>query len=170
MKLWIKTITVFAFVAMLVPVLQAQKLGYINSSELLNEHPEIKAANAELETLQKQLAAKMQQKVEVLQAKYEDLARKENQGEISPRELQEQANVLRQEEATLQQEEQGMQNQLLQKREELYSPILEKVEIAIQEVARENGFTYVFDASAGFLLYADETQDISELVRTKLGL
>ncbi len=170
MKLWIKTLFAVALLACAMPTLQAQKLGYINSSELLNEHPDIKAANAELETLQKQLAAKMQQKVDVLQAKYEDLARKENQGEISPRELQDQANVLRQEEAALQQEEQGMQNQLLQKREELYNPILEKVEKAIQDVAVENGYTYVFDASAGFLLYADESEDISGLVKAKLGL
>ena len=150
--------------------IEAQKFGYINSAEILQNLPDIKAANAELETLQAQMKAKLEKQIQTLQAKYDDLARKENQGEISPKELQEQAAVLREEELTLQQEEQGWQNQLLEKREELYSPILDAIETAIEEVARENDYLYIFDYSTGFLLYADESQDVSSLVKAKLGL
>ena len=42
---------------------------------------------------------------------------------------------------------------------------------AIKEVGKENGFTYVFDLSAGGILYfADNTEDILPLVKKKLGL
>ena len=40
--------------------MQAQKFGYVNSASLLQEMPEVKAAEAELENLQKQLQRKRQ--------------------------------------------------------------------------------------------------------------
>jgi outer membrane protein len=43
---------------------------------------------------------------------------------------------------------------------------------AIQAVAKENGYTYVFDGSpgVGVLLYADETTNITPLVKAKLNI
>ena len=49
-------------------------------------------------------------------------------------------------------------------------PIMDKITAAIEEVAKENGYTYIFDGSVGFVLYADETTDVSDLVKGKLGL
>jgi hypothetical protein len=38
-------------------------------------------------------------------------------------------------------------------------------------VAQANGFTYIFDLSANFILYhAPETEDITPLVKQNLGL
>ncbi len=68
--------------------------------------------------------------------------------------------------------EQDMQNQMSQKRDTLLAPILEEVRAAIQAVAKENAYTYVFDGSPGIgvLLYADESTNITALVKAKLGL
>lgn len=42
---------------------------------------------------------------------------------------------------------------------------------AIKEVAKENGFTYIFDMSSGAILFASETsEDILPLVKKKLGI
>ena len=147
---------------------QAQKFGYLNSSLIMSEVPEIKAAESNLKAYQEQLSKQGQQKVEALQAKYQELARKEKQGEIAPKALQEQADKLKIEEDDLAKLEQEMQNQLAQKREGLLQPILDKINKAIQDVAKENAFAYIFDTSAGMLLYADESSDVSQLVRTKL--
>lgn len=149
---------------------QAQKFGYLNSSLIMSEVPEIKAAESNLKAYQEQLSKQGQQKVEALQAKYQELARKEKQGEIAPKALQEQADKLKIEEDDLAKLGQEMQNQLAQKREGLLQPILDKINKAIQDVAKENAFAYIFDTSAGMLLYADESSDVSQLVRTKLGL
>ena len=55
--------------------------------------------------------------------------------------------------------------------QELFQPIMDKALNAIKEVGKENGFTYVFDLSAGGILYfADNTEDILPLVKKKLGL
>jgi len=149
---------------------QAQKFGFLNSAGILSEVPEVKQAESNLKAYQEQLSKQGQQKVEALQAKYTELARKEKQGEIAPKALQEQAEKLKVEEEELAKLEQEMQNQLGQKREALLQPILDKINKAITDVAKEQGFSYIFDSSAGILLYADEASDVSTLVRTKLGL
>lgn len=147
----------------------AQKFGYLNSSALLAEMPEVKQAEANLEDLRIQLQKKQQEMFQGLQTKYQDLQRKEQQGEISPKQLQEQAALLQAEESQLMQEEQNMQNQLLTKRETLLQPILDRVNDAIASVAKENGYQFIFDASAG-ILYADESQDVTAMVKAKLNL
>ena len=148
----------------------AQKFGHLNSNELLNQHPAVLAANSELETLQKQLGDRIQKKLELLQAKANDLRVKQDKGELSPKQIQDEAEILRNEEIQLQQQEQDMQQQLIDKRKELIEPILEKVQAAIDEVAEENGYQYIFDAGLGVLLYFKDSDDVSALVKAKLGI
>lgn len=148
----------------------AQKFGYINSQALLAEMPEVKQADANLEALQKQLQKKGQQMLTSLQSKYQELQRKEQQGELSPKQLEEEAKKLKEQETELAKFEQDMQKQLLEKKETLLAPIIEKVNQAIQDVAAENGYTYIFDASVGVILYADESTDVSSKVKAKLGI
>ena len=51
-------------------------------------------------------------------------------------------------------------------------PVLQKAEKAIKDVAKENGFTYIFDLARGPIIYFDETMsiDILPLVKAKLGI
>ncbi|MBK6353556.1 MAG: OmpH family outer membrane protein [Saprospiraceae bacterium] len=148
----------------------AQKFGYLNSQALLSELPEVKQADANLQALQAQLEKKGQQMVSELENKYKDLQRKEQSGEISPKALEEEAKKLKEQEADLGKYEQEMQKQLLAKRQETLQPILDKVNNIIKQVAVENQFTYIFDSSAGILLYAQESMDVTALVKTKLGI
>jgi len=152
--------------------LHAQKFGYLNSAALLQLMPEVREAEANLQTFQEQLQKKGQQMLEQFQAKYQELERKNSQGEISPKQLQEETKALQDEEAKIAQFERDMQQQILGKREDLLQPILDDVNAAIQEVASEHGYSYIFDASpgGGILLYADETTDVMDLVKAKLGL
>jgi outer membrane protein len=48
-------------------------------------------------------------------------------------------------------------------------PILEKAKKAIEEVAKANNYTYIFDAGSGSMLYMGG-EDITKLVCTKLGI
>jgi Skp family chaperone for outer membrane proteins len=59
---------------------------------------------------------------------------------------------------------------LAQKREQLFSPILDRVNQAMSDVAKENQFMFVFDSSSQVLLYSDETLDVTKLVKAKLGI
>ncbi len=151
---------------------EAQKFGYLNSAAILQEMPEVKQAEADLEVLQKQLQSKGETMLKDFQMKYQELERKNQQGEISPKELEEESQALKADENKLALFEQEMQRQVLEKRDELLQPILDRVNVAIEEVAKEEGYTYIFDASpgTGILLYADESTDVVDKVKAKLGM
>lgn len=150
----------------------AQKIGYVDSGSLLTMMPKVKEAESNLEAFGKQLQAKGQKMMQDFQVKYQDLERRAQAGDIAPKDQEAQVALLKEEENKILQYEQQMQTDLAAKREELLSPILEEVRNAIQMVAKDNGYTYIFDGSPGIgvLLYADETTNVTGLVKAKLGL
>ena len=151
---------------------QAQKFGYVDSNAILEGMPKVKEAESNLEALNKQLQAKGQKMMQDFQAKYEELQRKVQAGEITPKDQDAQTALLEEERNKIVQFDQDMQTQMGQKRDELLKPILEEVKTAITAVAKDNGYTYVFDGSpgVGILLYADESTNLTAQVKTKLGL
>lgn len=151
-------------------VAQAQKFGYVNSQLIIGDLSEVKEANANLETFGEQLQKKYQQMLQGLQTKYKDLERKQQEGLLSPKQLEEEAKKLKEEELQLAQFEQNSQQQIMQKQEQLLQPIMDRIQQAIKDVATENGYTYIFDQSMGVLLYADESTDVSGMVKAKLGM
>jgi outer membrane protein len=148
----------------------AQKFGYCNSVALLTELPEVKQADSDLQAFQTQLQKKGQEMVKDLQDKAAELQRKQDQGLISPKDYEAQAAKLKEEEAKISEYAQKVDEDLAKKREELYKPILDKVNKAMQDVAKEGGYLLVFDSSTQILLYADESLDVTKTVRAKLGL
>ena len=149
---------------------QAQKYAHVNSGNLLEMLPEVKDADAQLVKLQEKLLAERDQKVTAFQTQYQKAIQAVNSGDLSPKEQQEQEAVLRKEQEEISKFEQNIQNQVVKKRQELLGPILEKVDEAIQAVAKEKGYTMVFDTAQGGLLFASEAEDITPLVKAKLGL
>jgi len=150
--------------------MQAQKFGYINSQELIQNMVEVKEANANIETYKTQLQKKGEEMVKKLQTKYQSLEQKRDQGELSPKQLEVEAQSLQAEEVKIAQFEQESQQKIIDKSETVLKPIRDKIQNAINEVAAENGYQYIFDASLGIILYADDTTDVSSFVKTKLGL
>ena len=172
MKYLLKYALVLALAVSISTNMSAQKFGYLNSAAILQEMPEVKQAEADLEVLQKQLQSRGETMLQEFQAKYQELERKNQQGEISPKELEEESQALKADETKLAQFEQDMQRQVLERRDALLQPILDRVNTAIEAVAQEEGYTYIFDASpgTGILLYADESTDIVLKVKAKLGM
>lgn len=147
---------------------QSNKFGHINSAELLQLMPEIKKADSSLQAYQKQLEDQNQTMLNEYQTKVTDYQK----GEATMPDAVK--DVKQQEISDLQQRiqsfQQTAQDKFQQKKEELYSPILKKAEDAIKLVAKENNYAYVFDTSAGAVIYAQESDDLMALVKKKLGL
>ncbi|PHN04244.1 OmpH family outer membrane protein [Flavilitoribacter nigricans] len=148
--------------------LQAQKFGYVNSQAILAEMPDVKQAEANLEALQKQLEKKLQDGLTKLQQDYVAIQQKVERGELSPKQQEEEAKKLQDRQTQLQQDEQNMVQQIQKKRADELNPILEKVNKAIADVAKENGFQFIFEQ--GVLLYFEESQDVSSMVKAKLNM
>ena len=66
--------------------------------------------------------------------------------------------------------QQNAQQALQSKEQELLEPILQKARNAINEVAKEGKYTYIFDKSMGTLLYAEDSENIISKVKKKLDL
>lgn len=53
--------------------------------------------------------------------------------------------------------------------EELVTPIVDEINEAVRELGTENGYDLVLDTAGGFVVYADESLDITDLVITRLS-
>ena len=145
-----------------------QKIGYINSDELLMSMPEAKKADAEIsayaKTFQDQLS-QMQKELETKYKAYEAGVKTmtEAMKDVKEKELQDLQN-------RLQSTQQSAEEKVSNKRQELLKPITEKADVAIQAVAKEKGYSYIFDANAGGIIYALPTDNILQDVKNKLGI
>lgn len=170
MKKTIKYMLISAAVLFSAGMLQAQqKFAYVNSQELLQDLPEVKAADAEIKTLQQQMQKKGQEMFESYQTKAMELQRKRDAGELSPKQLEVEAEKLGEDEAKIRQFDTEMQTNIMKKQQELLGPIQEKVNTAIENIAKSEGYTMVFDSSGGGVLYADDSTNITSKVKDKLS-
>jgi outer membrane protein len=107
------------------------------------------------------MTAEYQQGVQEYQANeatYTDLVKQDKVAEITSLEQRIQAF------------QQNAQQSLQTKEQELLEPILSKARQAIEDVATEGNYTYIFDKSIGSILYAKESENVLVLVKKKLGL
>ena len=145
------------------------KFGHINSNELLSVMPERDSARAELQ----QYSQMLQQEMEAMQVEYQKkvntyLEKQETYSDLvrqsKETEIQEMQRRVQEFQATAQQDYQ-------QKEAELFQPIMDKAQAAIEKVAKANGFTYIFDLGAGGVLYfSSQSTDILPLVKKELGI
>ena len=166
----IKNFIIIALTFVFITNINAQKYGYINSTELLLSHPDVKSADSKLQDYQNQLLKEGQKLADAFQKHYEEYVKQVNSGILSKIQMQEKENQLAQEQNNIRQYEMEMQQKLVQKREELYKPILDKIQKAINEVGKENNFTFIFDAGSGGILHAEDSDNIINLVKAKLGI
>ena len=150
--------------------IQAQKYGHVNSSELILALPEVKTADATLEAYQEELFAKGEQMVKEFETGYQAYVAKANSGEISQLQMQQEEGALSQQQTEIQQYEIEVQQKLAVKKQELYQPILNKVQTAVEALGKEQGYTMIFDTSTGGIISMQSGDDLMPVLKTKLGL
>lgn len=143
------------------------KFGHIDSEELLQLMPERTTAEKAIEDEAKVLQSTLQN----MGAEYEKLLGEYQQmGATSDLVRQDKEKALVGLQERIQQFQQSADQTLGAKREELLQPVIDKARKAIEDVANENGYTYVFDTSVGVVIHYPAGDDILPLVKTKLGL
>lgn len=161
------------FTALLIIVafsVQAQKFGYVNSALILQSMPEVEQMRSTLEAFETQLKKQGEAKVQAYQQKEQAALQKKQRGEMTPKEEQQVTQELQAEQEAIYRFSQDMEQKILDKQAELMQPILDKVNAAIRAVAEENGYQFIFDAQSGVILYADESADVTELVKAKINM
>lgn len=176
MKHLLKSVLVAAGLFLTVGAVNAQqKIGHINTQEVLFLMPEYKTANETLESFVgtkrteiQQMDAERQKKITAFYDKQKTVS-EANKEEVG-KELQALQGDIQEMEERMQQIQQRAEQEVGQKREEVFQPVFEKAETAIQAVAKEKGYAYVFDISQPATIYFDGGEDISAEVKTKLGI
>lgn len=153
-----------------------QKIGNINTDEIFNSLPEVKAAGETVDKLTKVKQAEVDKVIAEYQTKLKAAQDKEStvteanraaltkELEVAQTELDVLAKKIEETRAQAAKEISGKQG-------ELYAPLQQKVKAAISAVAKEKGLNYVFDiASRGSnLVYTEGGEDITDQVKAKLG-
>jgi len=151
---------------------QNLKFGHVNSDELIQALPEFDSANVKLEKFRKELVNALELMSVELNNK-NDAYNKESKN-LSDIVKQAKEGEIMDIQKRIQEFQTNAQTQLQNKQAELFQPIMAKVDKAIKDVGKENGFMYVFDIAQGkgALLYFDETKstNIMPLAKAKLGL
>ena len=141
------------------------KLGYIDSEILKERLPEFKEAQRKLDQLRQDFEREAQDREAKLLKLQEDFRKQELlMSEASKTEMQAefQDKVRLLQEFT--QSKFGPEGELMKKNVELSSPIFEKINVALQDMAKLDGYDFIFDAAAPgtSLVFAQEKFDLTE--------
>ncbi len=147
-----------------------QKTGYVDSEEILKALPEAIKAQGRLDEIAKGWYAQMDSMNAQLQKDFADYQKQQGTMPADKRKEVEQTLFAKDQELKVfQQRVFGQGGDLFKKQEELFAPIKDKVINAINEVAKAEGMTFVFDkVGETVLLYADPEFDITYKVLDRL--
>ncbi len=162
----------FMTVLLLASASIAQRYAYVDTQYILDNMPEYKGSQAELDKVsidwQKEIEKKFGE-IDQMYKKYqadvvllpEDMKKKREEEIINAEK----------EAKELQRKRFGTGGDLFKKREELIKPIQDKVFNAIEEYSRQKNYSFVFDKAGSLtIIYADSKMDISAEILDKLGI
>lgn len=151
---------------------QPVKIGYTDQELIIAQMPEYRDILQQMQGLAQTNQAEYREQVESFQRKLEDYQRKQALMSDDARQAREQE--LTEMQADIQRFLQDKEQEMGDREIELLRPLLERVETAINDVARERDLDLVLGVRAGqmpIILYAaDENMDITPDVMQRLGL
>ena len=147
------------------------KLGFIDSGVIRDRLPEFKNVERQLQRLQQQYEKEGVDRESKLIRLQEDLRKQELlMSESRKAEMQAQIDesILRLQKFV--QEKLGPNGELFRKNVELSSPILGRINAAIEAIAKEDGYDFIFDiANSGTIVYVDpERYNVTEKLIERL--
>jgi outer membrane protein len=146
--------------------LYGQKIGHVNLDSLISLMPEFKTAKEKseaklksLESFLMNLKGEYDQKVQKAQTDYN------NMSEIERKNIEEELAGMQQ---RIQARQTEAQNEYQVYNNSMLKPIYDKAKKAIEKVAKTSGYKYIFDTTAGNVLYSEPADDVIMLVKKEL--
>ena len=149
------------------------KIGWTNIDYILQNLPDFKDIQTKLTTERAQYEKLFNEKLAEGQKLMEDYQK--NAATMSEVIRKDKEKVLQNKQQELNELQQNAETAIQTKQQELLAPVMDKIQTAIDAVAKENGYTYILNSDAGYgttpvLLVAPDSDNISELVFKKLGV
>ncbi len=147
---------------------KTQKFGHIDFAKLYSVMPGQDSVRAVYEAY----ATGLQNQMTTMQAELENkfMEYQANQATMSNIIKQTKEREIQDLQTRIEEFNAQAQQDLGEKEQELTAPIIEKARKAVEDVAKENGYTYIFNSTEGLLLYATPNDDVMPLVKAKLGM
>lgn len=156
---------------------QAQKIkfGHSNTNEIFELMPEAKEAEKALKKEQE----KIQERIKAMQNEYQRLIQEYTENEQlvpqspekwSTADKADKEAAIRSLEQRITRYQTNAQSSLQEKQSEFYSPILEKIEKAIEKVRKDNGYTIIFDDNTLLSFDKEAVTNVNPMVKKELGL
>lgn len=144
------------------------KIGHINSNELMTAMPERTKVQKELETYANELKLQLDAMQKEYQTKIKNFQEKQDvmTDVIKDSKIKEITDL----EKRIGEFQQTAEADLQKKEQDLLQPIIDKAKNAINDVAKEGGYTYILDSSMGTVLYSVDSDDVLPAVKKKLGI
>lgn len=144
------------------------KFAHVNFQELVQLMPEMDSARVQTETASQETQETYAAMVQEFQTKYQQFEQKQASWtpavrESKQRELGEIQNRIQEFEQAAQQDLQNLQNSLM-------APIYQKAQKVIGDLAKAQGFIYVFDASQVLYLDPAQSTDLTADARKALNI
>lgn len=144
------------------------KIGYIDSQELIDLMPEKDSVEAQLMAYQKSLEEQIGAMYMEYQSKVQNYSN--NLDGMSAIIKQTKEREIADLETRITEFQQSAESDFSMKQQELFDPLITKAKNAISDVAKANGYTYIFDISMGTVLFYESGDNVLPLVKAKLGL
>jgi outer membrane protein len=167
----LSVITLLTLAAGRTALAQATKIGFVNSSKILQEYPEAQEANKKLDALGRTWQAELERMSKELQAKYDEFQKKEALlNETEKRAQREDLVALEQRGIQYRQQKFGNDGELALATDSILTPIKQKVIRVIEKLAKEEKLQFVFDRNDQILvlLYGEAKFDYTNLVIDRL--
>lgn len=167
MKRWM----VLAVLALATGSLSAQTLiGHINSEAIMQALPEAIDAQRSLDALVTQWEGELQKMQAEWKKKFDEYDRKKLiLTEQTRAETERQLRELDQNITDYRNKKFGQNGELFLKQSEVMKPIQNKMFQVLEEVAKEDGYDYIFDKSGEILLmYANSKHDLTQKVLSRM--
>lgn len=159
------------YILLCLPILSfSQKIGYVNSQEILDKMTEVKIANIQLDAYEKELTAKGEEMVLKFENQYKLYMKEVNSGTLSKVQMATKEQDLMAKQEEIRNFETEADELMEKKRQSLFEPILLKINDEIKKLGQEKGYTLILDSAQGLLLHATEADNLIDDLKSKLGI
>ncbi|MFQ6610171.1 MAG: OmpH family outer membrane protein [Fidelibacterota bacterium] len=146
------------------------KIGYIDSNKLMSEYSEVASVQAAVEKEQRKMETEFNNMIAQLDSVKAEFSKQSLlMSETRRQEATQQIKDMETNIQNYQVEKFGPNGEIYAKQNTLLSPVLKKIDAAIQKVGAERGYDYIFDAVSGAIVYALDAHDLTQYVLDELN-
>jgi outer membrane protein len=154
-----------------------QRIAYVDVELLLSSMPDFKSMQQALIIHRDKLAQQLVVRKNYFEEKYQEYVKLMESAKIAEQDKKAKEEELRKLQQEVETFQEDAEKSIMKKQEELMKPISEKIQAAIEAVATEEGYAYVFNKSMtgtstvlSGLLRAPKEDDLTSKIAKKIGV